>query len=68
MPFEKGTVVMDYMWNYNDGAANFRILAEDMPEKAGDAAAFGKVISGMDILETLSAESGFAMVTNVTIK
>lgn len=68
IPFVKGTVVLDYMWNYNDGTADFRILAEDMPEKAGSAAAFGKVISGIDIIETLANESGFSMVTSIKMK
>lgn len=67
-PFVKGAVVMDYMWNYNDGSADFRILAEDMPEKAGSAAAFGKVISGIDIIEALSSEGGFSMVTSIKMK
>lgn len=68
LPFQKGTVVLDHMWSYNDGSANFRILAEDMPEKSGDMAAFGKVISGMEIIEEISGSSGFAMVTSIVMK
>ncbi len=68
LPHAKGTAVMDYMWNYNDGSLDFRILVEDMPEKNGCAAAFGKVIKGMDIIENLVKESEMAIVQSVVIK
>ncbi len=68
LPFVKGTAVLDYMWSYNDGGANFRILAEDMPQKEGNGAAFGKVIKGMDVLDSLIAEGDFTMITSIVIK
>ena len=68
LPFTKGTVVLDHMWSYNDGKANFRILCEDMPQKTGSSAAFGKVISGIDVVESLCEEGGTATVTSIVIK
>ena len=68
LPHVKGTAVMDYMWNYNDGSLDFRILAEDMTEKNGSAAAFGKVVKGMDIIDELVKEGKFAIIQSVVIK
>jgi len=68
LPHLKGTAVMTYMWNYNDGSVNFKILAEDMQHNNGDAAAFGKVISGMDFIEELSQGGEYAMIQSVVIK
>ena len=52
---EKGTLVLTHMWNYNDGAADFRIMAQDMPQNSDDAAAFGKVTSGMDTVDEIAS-------------
>ncbi len=68
LPFEKGTAVMDYMWNYNDGSLKFRILAENMTEKNGSAAAFGKVIKGMEVIEALAKDGEMAIIQSIIIK
>ena len=61
---EKGVITMernDYTFfglteeGYNSANCNFALLTKDIPEYNGYYAAFGKVIEGMDVLESIAA-------------
>lgn len=53
----RGTVSMARSKKYNSASSQFFIVQEDSPHLDGDYAAFGHVISGMDIVDKICADA-----------
>lgn len=55
---EKGVISMARATNPNSGGSQFFIMLEAAPHLDGDYAAFGKVISGMEVAEAIEKDVG----------
>ena len=51
---ERGTISMARQEGYDSASCQFFILVNDVPSMDGDYAAFGQVIEGVELLESLS--------------
>lgn len=54
LPHVRGTISMARQEGYDSASCQFFILVNDVPSMDGDYAAFGQVVEGIDLVESLS--------------
>ncbi len=71
IPHKRGVISLARAQNYNSGSSQFFICQQEAPHLDGNYAAFGKVTSGMDVVDKIASvatDASDAPITPVVVK